>query len=118
MGLLTRDAILAANDRRKEEVEVPEWGGSVLVATMDGTTRDAWEQSLAPAPGSRKVDISNIRARLVALCCVDEHGQRVFTDADAVELGRKSSTALTRVAEVAQRLNGLTNEALEEAKGN
>lgn len=117
MALLTRDGILAADDLKREEVAVPEWGGSVLVSTMTGAQRDAWEQSLV-AGGKGKVDISNVRARLVSFCVVDEGGNRLFSDGDAEALGRKSGAALERCAQAAQRLNALTEQALEDARGN
>jgi len=46
MGLLTRDAILEAQDLQHEEVYIPEWGGSVRVRTLTGAERDAFEQSI------------------------------------------------------------------------
>lgn len=114
MGL-SRDAILAAEDRKVEEVEVPEWGGSVKIAVMTGTQRDVWEQSLVARNG---VNIANIRARLVAMCAVDDAGGRLFSDDDAIALGTKSAIALDRCAKVAQRLNGLGKEDFEGARGN
>lgn len=116
MPRLTRDAILAADDLPREEVDVPEWGGSVLVSAMTGAARDAWEQSLV-GTGS-KPDLANVRARLVAACIVDDSGALIFTAADLEALGRKSARALDRLSKVAQRLNGLTDDALEDARGN
>lgn len=116
MGLiLTRDAILEAQDRKTETVEVPEWGGAVVVSEMSGTDRDAYEAALfVDRAGKREVDMANVRARLAALCIVDEAGNRLFTDADVMVLGRKSATALDRVASVAQRLNGMGARAVED----
>jgi hypothetical protein len=113
--ILSRDAILSAQDLKREEVAVPEWGGAVLVRTMTGAERDAWEQSLA---NGGKIDVSNVRARLVAACTIDESGALLFSAADAQALGAKSGAALERVAKVAQRLNAITEEALEDARGN
>ena len=113
--LLDRAAILAADDLKREAVSVPEWGGEVLISTMTGATRDAWEQSLAD---NGKVNVSNIRARLFACCAVDESGARLFSDADAEALGKKSGAALDRCVTVAQRLNKITDEAVKEARGN
>jgi hypothetical protein len=117
-GFLNRDAILGATSLRTEDVEVPEWGGTVRVAEMTGAARDAWEQSLVPTTRNGSANIANIRARLVAACVVDENGKRMFNDADAVALGEMSGMALDRVAKVAQRLNGLAAEDVEAAKGN
>ena len=114
--LLTRDAILGAQDLKRELVEVPEWGGSVHIATMTGAARNAWEQSLVQGGG--KLNLANASARLVAACAVDEAGERLFSDADAEALGKKSAAALPRCVAAAQRLNGLTADDMEAAKGN
>jgi hypothetical protein len=116
MATLTRDAILAADDLAKETVAVPEWGGEVIVSTMTGEARDAWEQSLLSGGG--KVNMKNLRARLLAYAAVDESGTRLFTEADAEKLGKKSSKALERCVKVIQKLNGMTDKDLEDAKGN
>ena len=70
---LSRDDILKAADNEPEEIDVPEWGGSVLVRGMTGRERDAFELSmLQPGRGGRRVvDPANVRAKLVARCCVD-----------------------------------------------
>ena len=46
MNILSKEAILAADDLPREIVSVPEWGGQVCVRTMTGTDRDAFETSL------------------------------------------------------------------------
>lgn len=117
-ALLTREAILGTVQLRHEDVPVPEWGGKVRVAEMSGAARDAWEQSLVPTTRGAAPNITNIRARLVAACVVDEKGRRLFTEEDAAALGEKSSVALDRVSKVAQRLNGLGADDLETARGN
>jgi len=113
---LSRDDILKAADNEPEEVDVPEWGGSVLVRGMTGRERDAFEVSLlAPGRGGRRqVDPANVRAKLVARCCVDDDGNRLFTDADVAELGGKSAAAVDRVYAVAARLSGMGTDEQEE----
>ena len=111
MALLTREQIFAAQDARFETVAVPEWGGDVRVRTMTGTQRDEYEQSLFAARGpDAAVNISNVRARLVAASVVDEAGELMFTQADIEALGAKSAAALDRVAGAARRVSALTAE--------
>ncbi len=112
MALLTKEAILAANDLPTERVAVPEWGGDVLVRTMTGADRDAFEASLIGKEGR----MDNVRARLVSLTLCDDKGERLFTDAEVAELGKKSAKALDRVFAVAQRINGIGGEQAEAAK--
>jgi hypothetical protein len=44
--LLDRAAILGADDREYELVDVPQWGGTVRVRALSGTDRDRYLQSL------------------------------------------------------------------------
>ena len=81
MTLLSKTAILCANDLQTEDVDVPEWGGAVRVRSFTGRERDAFEASMVRGEGKdRKVDLTNMRARLVGLTVIDEGGQRLFTD--------------------------------------
>jgi hypothetical protein len=114
---LSKDDILKAADNVPEEVEVPEWGGTVLVRGMTGTERDAFEVSLmTPGRGGRReVNPVNVRAKLVARCVVDDDGNRLFADADAMELGAKSAAAVDRVYAAAARLSGMGEGDQEEA---
>lgn len=115
--LLTRSAILSASDVAKEVVAVPEWGGSVQVRGLTGKERDEFEQASIrrASNGEMTLNMSNMRARLVAFCVVDEDGERLFSDEDIAELGKKSASALERVAKVAQRLSGMGEGAQQAA---
>jgi hypothetical protein len=117
---LTRDQILEVADLRSEAVDVPEWGGSVLVRTMTGFDRDAFESSMmtVASDGSRKPDMTNLRAKLVALTLVDEANSRLFDVADIPRLALKSAAALERVFDVAQRINGIGAVAQDAAVKN
>ena len=119
MTLLSKTAILTANDLKSEDVEVPEWGGAVRVRSFTGRERDAFEASMVRGEGrDRKVDLTNMRARLVGLTVIDETGQRLFTDEEVDLLGAKSGAALDRVFAVAQKLNGLSSADVEELSKN
>ena len=119
MTLLYKTAILAAQDLQTEDVEVPEWGGAVRVRSFTGRERDAFEASMVRGEGrDRKVDLTNMRARLVGLTVIDETGQRLFTDDEVDLLGAKSGAALDRVFAVAQKLNGLSGADVEELSKN
>jgi hypothetical protein len=119
MPLLTREQILQADDLPFEDVEVPEWGGTVRVRTLSGQERDAFEASITEQRGRNiRIRPENIRARLVALSVVDEEGQQLFDESDIRRLGAKSAKALDRLFSVAQRLSGISNEDVEELAKN
>lgn len=118
-GFLTREAILASQDMAQEPVEVPEWGGKVLVTSLTGKDRDRFEASIFQTNGkNREMNMSNIRAKLVALSVVDKDGKRVFSDHDVALLSGKSAAALSRVYDVAARLSGISPADAEELAKN
>ena len=124
MTYLSRDAILQREDIKTEDVDVPEWGGTVRVRGMSGVERDAFEAGLIQQPptnGARRrkqaatqTNMANVRAKMCAWCIVDENGARLFSDADVVALGAKSAAALDRIYEVASALSGITEDDVEE----
>lgn len=114
-ALLSKESILAVQDVVTERVEVPEWGGTVLVRGLTGAERDAFEGEVIQRSGRDvKTNTRNMRARLVVLSVVDEQGNRLFGFPDIETLGAKSARALDRVFAVAMRLSGLRDEDVEE----
>ena len=80
-----------------------------------GSDRDKWE---ADTYGGDKPKVDDFRARFVALCLVDEKGNRLFTDKEVAQLGAKSVAALDRVYRAAQKLNALGEADSEELEKN
>ncbi|MGH2512359.1 MAG: hypothetical protein ACRDGQ_06705 [Candidatus Limnocylindrales bacterium] len=123
LRVLTRANILDAEDRQTEWVDVPEWGGRVLVRSLEGLERDRYEASMVRygrnAKGVPEIEgfsVDNLRARLAAMTIIDEAGANLFTESDVLILGHKSAAALERVFKVAQRLSNLTDADVEELK--
>lgn len=116
MALLSKNEILQADDRKTVKVPVPEWGGDVLVRSLSGRERDEFEQSTIKQKGNKQEqNFDNFRARFVALCVVDEKGERLFaTRQEVAMLGNKSVAALQRVFNAAQELNGMSEADVEE----
>jgi hypothetical protein len=110
--LLTREQIIAANDRPTETVDVPEWGGSVSVRTMSGALRDRVEAAFL------KDKSTSFRARVLAATLCGEDGQLLFTEADIEALGEKSIKPIQRVYDVAIRLNAVTKTDVDELEKN
>ena len=109
---LTKEQILAADDLPKEEVQVPEWGGSVYVRTLGGFERDLLEAEYSAHKHK------NLRAKLAALTICDEQGNSLFSITEVEQLGRKSAKALDRIFTVASRLNGLSAQDVEDLEKN
>lgn len=105
---LTSDQILNADDLVREKVVVPEWGLTAWIQTLTGTERDRFEAGMLIDRKAGKLNLQNLRARLVVLCLVDENGKTIFQASDAEALGKKSASALQRLFNVAQRLSGFS----------
>ena len=102
--MLSKEAILNADDLKTEVVDVPEWGGEIIIRGLTGKTREVFETIASEQSTS---DASNIRASMAALSIVDEAGALMFTNQDVIKLGEKSYIALDRVFKAAKKLNGL-----------
>ena len=66
MAALTREQVIEANDAETVEIEVPEWGGSILLRSMTGKQRNDYEFWALQRSESDK-DFRGIRER--GLCC-------------------------------------------------
>ncbi len=119
MGLLTKEQVSAAQDLTTEEVEVPQWGGSVLVRGLTARERGQFMAMLVDQrKGGNRTRLEDLQVRLCAMSIVDEQGRRMFSDSELSLLARKSARALQPIFEVAQRLSGLSDEQVEELSGN
>lgn len=120
MGLLSKEQIWAAGDLVTKDVPVPEWGGEVRLRSLTGAERDQYEaDSIKTGKGGRREhNLSNLRARLIALCAIDDNGNPLFTRGDVMRLGQKSALALERLFDEATKLNGMSDEDVEELAGN
>jgi len=113
--LLSKDQILAADDIKTQRVQIPEWGGEVMVRGLTGSQRDQWEAGLTVRRGKTMVpDMRDFRARLVVLCVVDETGQLVFGPGDTDALSGKSGAALDKLYDVAAKLSGISEQDVED----
>lgn len=119
MALLSKDNILTALDLKRETVSVPEWKGDVIVSEMGAETLLEFYKAAFPAENGEEDAVSPpFGPTALVFCIVNEAGEQVFTMADVKRLARKSRVVLTRLFEVADRLNLLTNKAREEAQKN
>jgi hypothetical protein len=114
MALLGREEILAADDRKYETVECPEWGGEVRLKSISGTQRDAYEQSLIQSNGNdRKMNLRNARVKLIVLCAVDAEGRSLFSAEDVSALGRRNAAPIDRLFDTCKRLAGMGDDDVE-----
>lgn len=121
MNYLSAEEILDAKDLGIEDVDVPEWGGTVRVRGMSGADRDRFEAGFIGNDMkqlSKDKALEHYRARVAASCIVDEQGKQMFrSSAEIKRLSDKSADALQRVVDVAMRLSGMTEKDQDELTG-
>lgn len=95
---LSRDDILSAAIKT-DEVDVPEWGGKVLVREL--TSHEATELGFGMVTDEGGIDRSKVpdmMAKAVVLAVVDENGDRLFSEDDIELLRQKSFGPIQRIA--------------------
>ena len=124
MTLLNFDDIVDSQDKEYQDVDVPEWGGTVRIATMSGEDRDRWELSMMQADDSSERGFklnfdAYSRVRLVAMCLVDDNFNRIFVTKEQIErLSQKSGKVMDLLYDVAQRVNGITESDIDDLEKN
>ncbi len=114
--MLSRDEILRHSALPTEDLEVPEWGGSVRIRSLTAGERDGFELDMKDARTEGQKP--NIRAALAVRVLVDEQGRNLFTPADAESLATFHAKPLDRVFTVAARLSGITPDDVNDLEKN
>lgn len=110
--LLKKDEIIKRDKRKTTDIEVPEWDGTVRLREMSAAQRDAFDASTVKIVGKKVIpNLENSRAKLLAMCIVDEEGNPMFT---VDELSERNASVLDGLSEAARKLNKLDSGALEE----
>ena len=119
MSLTAKD-ILAVKDFKTRTIEVPEWGGEVMLRTISGNDREKFETMVLEKTGKdgQVKDSKLIRATLLAMTICNEEGKRILDKSTISALNDKSSKVIERLFLEASELNGLNEQAVVEAKKN
>lgn len=117
---LTKEQILERRPLPCQDVEVPEWGGTVRLQGLSAADADKFNASLQRrrADGGIEMDREQYCAKLLALCIVDEKNERVLSDEHVLELSRQSAAPIFRLAIIAESLSGLRADGLKDAAKN
>ncbi len=111
--MLSRDDIFSAKDLTFQEVEIPQWGGSVRIKVMSIAEQIAFERL-----NKAKKDDSELVFALLSQCCVDEGGNHLFEEKDVVELNKKSSVPVLALFKACLDLNSMNQVDLDKQAKN
>lgn len=108
--ILSLDEILAAPDLDEKTVEVPEWGGAVVV---HGMTKKEQQQlrKQATDPLTGQVDPDKIEILMLAHCLAEPK----ITVEQAEQLAQKSAAAFDKVLTAIMDVAGLSEEVQKQA---
>lgn len=122
MALIGRQQIDEAVDLKTEDVEVPEWGGTVRLRELSSKERSLIEATTIGAKGQtlelRIEAFKTLREKTVCAALIDQDGKRLYQDKEAAQLGLKSGQVIERLFQKVQELSGMTAAAAKDAEGN
>lgn len=113
--MLTREQILNADDLKRETIHIDEWGGDVIVREMTAYERIDlmnWANKMRETDEAKYLTYA--AAKFAVVSVIDENGEKMFTDDDLDALAHKNTNAVSKIADVAQRLSGMREEDNEE----
>lgn len=110
---LSKQDILAVNDRKPQTIDVPEWGGQVIVMPMSGKDRLTFELMVS---SEKQLTSIGVYSQILVRCLVNDNGIRLFNDDEIDLISQKNAAVLTRLAPIAQRLSGLAPDDIDDAK--
>lgn len=113
--MLNRDSILAVQDLRTVDVDVPEWGGAIRLRMLTAAERFAVNDA---ASAGGQFDPAKFQTALIERTAVNEDGTALFQPGDASALAGKSSGAIAVVFAAAAKLNGLGGQSTDAAEKN
>lgn len=100
---VTRDSILSAQTIKTEAVDVPEFGGTVYLRSMNTAERIAFFDTI----DSETDTPTRMGCKLIARCLTDASGARLLSDDDAPALEGMDALLIERLAGPANRVNGI-----------
>ncbi len=116
MKFLGKQQILANKAQVIEQLEVPEWGGTVCIRSISARERGQIEAGIAryrETKGKEDSFARNFTLRMAGMALCDESGARLFSDEEISQLAEHNAAVIARIAEVAGRLAGFTKEDVE-----
>jgi len=109
--ILTLEDIRAAQDVQKEEIEIAEWGGSVIVQGVNVNEGMVLLKQMQKE-GSEEIDPEKALLYSVIVGVVEPK----FTESDIVWLKTKSMSAVQKITTAFMRLSGFDTKAIAEAR--
>lgn len=115
---LSIDEILAADDLKPAEINVPQWGGTVFVRKLSALEAIRLSGELRKIDGDTSQSTQERLVVALATYLSNEQGQPLATIEQARAIAAKSAMAVNLIVEAGHRLNSVDTPAAENAAKN
>lgn len=109
-ALLSLEEILASDDIKTKDVEVPEWGGYVRIRQFTNEELLKYGE-LIEGGGEKQANLM-----LVMKSCIKADGTPLFSERSLKDFAKKSAKAVNRIARECLDLNGVGEGKAARAK--
>lgn len=114
--------VLGKGMLKRREIEVPTWGGAILIRELTGAEVETVREVAASAVKDGQItDQANLRVfahTLIVFGWINEDGTRVLTDQEGDLLYTESNQTIDSIADAIAELSGLRPKAVEQAEKN
>ena len=112
--LVAREAFLTPAERRYQTIAIDGFG-SVRIQSLTERQWAGFEMSAVAAKGGiiRK-RVEDARRRLIALCVVDDAGNRLLSDSDVPQLEQLDGAVAAKLFDVCQKHCGFEDNEIED----
>jgi hypothetical protein len=91
---LNKHQIFASNDLKESFVEVPEWGGKVKIRALSSQELFDYNALIHSDPSGL-----DLAMYLITTACIDDNGNKLFTEQDIPTLKTKNNDILFRIVD-------------------
>jgi len=89
--------------------------GDIWIYGLTVGQKDEYEDAVySVVAGSRQVRIKNARALLIMRCCYDQHGKRLFGDAQLGKVSEMPAALVEPIYDTARKLSGMPVGEIED----
>lgn len=107
---MNREQFLRGRAAKVVEVEVPDFGTVKMRELPESVRVREFDNWLRPGERVNKQRQQDARLKIVSLCVVGDDGQPYLTDADFPEMRQMPAAIISRLADVAMNMAGLSDD--------
>lgn len=116
MGYLKREDILNKQDRAGVEIDIPEWGGKLILVPISIVDRIDIESLYADEDGKIDFKTGNAPFDIIIRSVIGEDGRRLFTISDIEKLKEKNAKVLFLLLQKCLEISWIGAKSTDDSK--